>query len=330
MAVTVGGVDVDGLFSDLYGGLKDAGNYVYSLGNKPYIVSTTIKFKSSAPAKIPYWVSYKNYLAKATPDGYINSPLKLVFDNAGFATQGSKMIAFDFLWNGHKTVIDNAAYLTVTQARDAFGIDANKAAALRNLNYQMAATTKSLQAAGSKLAALKSNSKLTTEQATLVKNMETKYNATLNKFASTPGVKVSVSSGSLQGLGIIPLIIIGGAALVLTAIAAFELPKIAQAQSDMKAYQAQADEQAKILDTYTAELADPKTTPAEKKQIQSKIDQMYQDSLSNQKSLLQNAESESTSPLDMIEKAGSWLIFGGAVVGGLYLYKTLKPSNSHS
>jgi len=221
--------DISGLFNDLYGGLKDSANYVLSEGNQPYVTSNTVKFKSNAPKTIPYWFDYKTFLAKGAPAGTINVSPKLVLTDCGGAGENGKAIAFDTLLNGHKTVIAfDKSYMSYTQDKAVFSIDADKAEALRNLNYQAAATQQSMAVIGKQLGALQANQKnLNKDQLAFVTTVQKSYANTLNNITSTKGITVQpqpYTPPAVSGIGVIPVIVVVGlVAIAVVAIGAFVL-----------------------------------------------------------------------------------------------------------
>jgi hypothetical protein len=284
-------LDPAGFFSEMYQGLKDGANYVISKGNQPYIQSSTLTYNKDV-ASVPYWFSYKNFLAKAKPDGYLTSVKKgYKISDAGFATQNKKIIAFDFIFNGHKTVVANSADIMLTQVLTAFNLTEEKAAKLRELNYQLAATTASMKKVGIKLAAVRANNdKLNADQRKMVDGIEAAYNKNLIALGKTSGIKITASAKS--GLGEpVSIVVVSLIVIVVSALALFAVYEVVKLITDAKKYQDEADTQDKILTTYLAALSDPKTTPEEKKAIQAKIDQIQQKSEDKQSDIIKSEAS---------------------------------------
>ena len=327
-------MELNKLFSNIYGDLKDITNYVMSSGGKKYILSRTLTVKQNTPLKYYYWNWYKNAFNKDQPAGSMYLPKKI--ENVGKGTARAKngvtLTYVDFIYNGKKAVIlVNPRYLKLTEKKTIYKSNVEKEKAVLKLKETTDETVHYLQ----NLALLiikfaKKKNTLNEAQKKVLTISIRKYNTGVSLLKKVEGISLSTSkydtNKAISGLGIAPVVIglVAVGVIVLGVITYFTLDKILNTISAVKKTGYETKLQTIALETLQNNLKNPNLTKEEKQQLVDKTYKVVEDAES-QKTLISKQEEKANESIFDTIKTIAYIALAG---GGLFVgYKLISKSD---
>lgn len=303
-------------FQSVWTGTKDAINYIVSEGEKPYLISRTLRIDLKKFKPQGYWDFYKQVFDKRKPLGLlknlpatINDVGKTIYENRTY---------LDFIYKDRKTVIlFNPSFMRLEEKRTAFQLTAEKEKAILALKNSAKGLAKNLNKIGSKLALLDQNkSKLNPKTTERLSGYAQKYLSLIQGLKSVKELNViPESSTSLSGIGeplSTAVILIG--VVIATGIIAYTLSSINEKNNLLNEYNKEAEILDKAINDEQQALVDYKAGKISSEQYDKKVQNakdVIKSVQENQKEIL-----DAQNPDGFLDKV-KYLVITGIVGFGL-------------
>jgi hypothetical protein len=327
-------MEAQAFFSTIWGGLKDATNYISPFGGVPYLISRTVNVKPGTAPQIFYnW--YSDAFANKNSKGKITLPSTI--EDVGMGTKTdpknkTKLTYIDFIANGKKCVILlDHRYMSIVENKAAFKMNAQKERVALDFKKAIDATVYNLQKLALAIIELKKKeNSLNEAQRGVIDKAIKLYHAKVDSLKKIDGVKLSTtnySTSTVNGLGIVPvvMVLVAVGVIVLGVLAYFTIDKMLNSISAIQKTGYETQLQTKALETLQKSLANPNLTKEEKQQLVEKTYEVV-DNAEKEKALIskqeEKANESSTGSLLGTIKTISIIALVG---GGLLLASRLIP-----